>query len=554
MKKLAAVLFLLLILTATVGCTKKDNENKDTQAVSDTNIGDNMQTSTPTTETSNTPETEATPFDKKVNLSLDGKDISEFTIVSKSTKAAERLNSNLENNGICPALPVTSTFTEGKPSIVIEENGFVSDTFSLSIENGNIYLRGSFNIIFDAADYFCKNFIKSFKSDTIELNSSDNYSETVPMSAGYINKSVMNTAIYHRGNTSRLTNILDSAVKGGNVITVAAIGGSITAGSGANSSESGYAKRFFNTITEQLGIKADFVNAGIGATGSAIGAYRLQSDVLDKNPDIVIVEFSVNDADQHVGFSNKEAYENIIRDCLSNGCAVIALCLPQGASGSNLRDGAQNDHKEIGKYYDIPVISITDALRQDFVDGTFVWQDFSNDTVHPNEEGHKLIGTVITDFVRSTYSADKTAEQELPAPLTSDIFSGAVWYNNEDIRPSDYGSFDEVEDPGFYQFKNNWLSEGGEDAEPMVFKLKDCKTAAIMYLVTPTGKGFANGKAVVEVDGKTTEFELKADRETWGSWASPVLAFRSEDGNTHDVTITIHPGDGKLSILRIGQS
>ncbi|MEX0670490.1 MAG: SGNH/GDSL hydrolase family protein [Pirellulales bacterium] len=39
------------------------------------------------------------------------------------------------------------------------------------------------------------------------------------------------------------------------------------------------------------------VNAGIGATNSHYGAARVQTDVLARDPDLVIVEFAVNDFD-----------------------------------------------------------------------------------------------------------------------------------------------------------------------------------------------------------------------------------------------------------------
>ena len=39
----------------------------------------------------------------------------------------------------------------------------------------------------------------------------------------------------------------------------------------------------------------NFYNAGIGGTGSDFGITRLYDDVVSRDPDIVFVEFSVND-------------------------------------------------------------------------------------------------------------------------------------------------------------------------------------------------------------------------------------------------------------------
>ncbi len=37
------------------------------------------------------------------------------------------------------------------------------------------------------------------------------------------------------------------------------------------------------------------INAAIGGTGSDLGVYRLKQDVLDHKPDLMFVEFAVND-------------------------------------------------------------------------------------------------------------------------------------------------------------------------------------------------------------------------------------------------------------------
>lgn len=41
----------------------------------------------------------------------------------------------------------------------------------------------------------------------------------------------------------------------------------------------------------------EFVNAGIGGTDSYLGVHRVNKGVLEYEPDLVLVEFSVNDED-----------------------------------------------------------------------------------------------------------------------------------------------------------------------------------------------------------------------------------------------------------------
>ena len=108
-------------------------------------------------------------------------------------------------------------------------------------------------------------------------------------------------------NLARLQAVLDKAARGEKV-TVAAIGGSITRGASCKTpkNDPAYTERlggeacwFDRTVAwfRQTFPQAEIIgiNAGIGATPSFLGTFRLQRMVLDHQPDLVLVEFSVND-------------------------------------------------------------------------------------------------------------------------------------------------------------------------------------------------------------------------------------------------------------------
>ena len=42
--------------------------------------------------------------------------------------------------------------------------------------------------------------------------------------------------------------------------------------------------------------EVNYVNAGIGATNSYLAVHRVDNDLLAHKPDVVVVEFSVNDS------------------------------------------------------------------------------------------------------------------------------------------------------------------------------------------------------------------------------------------------------------------
>lgn len=78
----------------------------------------------------------------------------------------------------------------------------------------------------------------------------------------------------------------------GENLTVVFIGGSITRGGG----ESGYVRTVEKWLREKWPNSAiNVINAGISGTDSNFGAKRYDRDVLIHEPDLVLIEFAVND-------------------------------------------------------------------------------------------------------------------------------------------------------------------------------------------------------------------------------------------------------------------
>jgi hypothetical protein len=105
-----------------------------------------------------------------------------------------------------------------------------------------------------------------------------------------------------RNGLHRFFNKLDH----GGRVRVAYLGGSITAAEGWRPQS---LKWFADTYPN-----VDFqeINAAISGTGSELGVFRLGQDVLQYSPDLLFVEFAVNDQDESVGRIER-AMEGIVR-------------------------------------------------------------------------------------------------------------------------------------------------------------------------------------------------------------------------------------------------
>ena len=97
----------------------------------------------------------------------------------------------------------------------------------------------------------------------------------------------------NRGNWYAIQQVMERAARG-EEITVGVLGGSITQGCLASKQENCYASRVYQWWSSHFP-KVNFINAGIGGTTSQFGVARVEEDLLRFQPDLVFVEFSVND-------------------------------------------------------------------------------------------------------------------------------------------------------------------------------------------------------------------------------------------------------------------
>jgi lysophospholipase L1-like esterase len=229
---------------------------------------------------------------------------------------------------------------------------------------------------------------------------------------------VMARSLVSAGNAERLQAVFAKAARG-EPIVVAAIGGSITAGGAATKQAPNHyfeqVATWFREHFPKSTVRA--VNAGIGATNSHYGAARVEPHVLAHDPDVVIVEFAVNDFDTR---DFAESYEGLLRKILATRpeTAVICLFFMHGQG-----DNAQTWQQMLGRHYGLPMVSFRDAMWPEFSAGRLTWKDFYADVVHPNDAGHVAAAAMLRDLLATHYAALQSAPQASPAPLPPPLIS-----------------------------------------------------------------------------------------------------------------------------------
>lgn len=212
--------------------------------------------------------------------------------------------------------------------------------------------------------------------------------------------------ILNRGNLTRLKGFMNRAAKGER-LTVGFIGGSITQGFSATDPGKCYAARTVAWLRKIYpNTEFAYVNAGIGATDSQFGAARVQEDLLRWLPDLVFVEFSVND---HSTPHFCETYEGLVRQIYGSASAP-AMVLIHNVYYDTGKSAAYY-HAQVGRHYDLPCISMQNSIYPAVAAGRLPAEKITADFLHPNDLGHALMASVITNFLEKVMH-DKAEEQK----------------------------------------------------------------------------------------------------------------------------------------------
>ena len=239
-----------------------------------------------------------------------------------------------------------------------------------------------------------------------------------------------------------LPNFYAKAKKGATV-TVAFIGGSITQG------EYCYRLQITKYMEQAFPeVRFKWINAGVSGTGTDLGAFRIQEQVLQYKPDLVFIEFAVNGA-------YPDGMEGMIRKIMQTDPHMDACLIYTIYNGqtSPYQKGSMPQNikrlEDIAAYYQLPSIHLGMEPAQLEKEGKLLWKGtqadaagkilFSGDGVHPIAAGGNLYAAAIARGLK------KIREQALASPsshLLPKPLIGSDWEVAGMYLPSQIAVFD----------------------------------------------------------------------------------------------------------------
>ncbi|MDB5104588.1 MAG: Lysophospholipase and related esterase [Fibrobacteres bacterium] len=314
-------------------------------------------------------------------------------------------------------------------------------------------------------------------------------------------------AIVRQGDARRMDGFLRKCISGGEV-RIGFLGGSITGGAAASRPGNRYSSRFC-AFLGRLFPQTRFteINAGIGATNSRYGCSRAQSDLLSHAPDLMVLEFAVND-DWNDSALFMSTMEGLIRKCLSSTNAPVLLYHAMNRNGNSVN---QDYQERLGAYYDLPVVSFLKGLLPAIESGGLRVDSLLSDAVHPNDRGHLAGAYMLFRCVARAHAAwngGGGSPAKPPFPLLSDFYQRSGLMEAGDSTISVAGSTGWIRS----------LDPLGRDAFASVsagaFLELDC-TARELSVGYRKRKGL-NATVEITVDGAVTDTLSNGFPEDWG--------------------------------------
>ena len=345
-----------------------------------------------------------------------------------------------------------------------------------------------------------------------------------------------------------LGNVVRKLTKG-EPVKIGYLGGSITAAAG-------WRVQTLQWFREQYPqAKVEEINAAIGGTGSDLGVFRVQRDALQHKPDLLFVEFAVNDggaSPEHIW----RGMEGIVRQTWAANPRTDICFVYTYRVGyeTDLEQGncprAASAMEMLAEHYGIPSVNVALKVVELENAGKLVFQAneepaegiirFSQDGVHPLEAGHRIytdVGAAAMTDLGSHEPVDhgaKLAESFVDdhwqaakmVPLSPEMLQG----NWKRLEP-------EAQLSRSFSGRMGTIWEAAEPGSKLTFKFRG-SIARIYDLLGPDG-----GQVTVTVDGKTRDKPVPRFDSycTYHRIATLSVAEGADPNEVHTVVIEVHP-------------
>lgn len=139
----------------------------------------------------------------------------------------------------------------------------------------------------------------------------------------------------------------------------------------------------------------------IGGENAVQGEQRFEKDVLSLKPDVVFIDYALND--RWIGLEKaRQAWQNMIEKALKQGCKVVLLTPTPDTTEDILNDSSKleqhsNMIAELAKKYNVGLVDSYGAFKSIAKNGEKI-DFYMSQNNHPNEAGHQVVVKEIVKY------------------------------------------------------------------------------------------------------------------------------------------------------------
>ena len=350
---------------------------------------------------------------------------------------------------------------------------------------------------------------------------------------------VFDSYITYRSTLQNTAKVLHDEKK----LTVAYFGGSVTAGYGASDFDTGGRATDKNSwrakttawLSENFpDAEIESIYAAIGESGTYLGTYIVQDYVIAKNPDLVFIEYAINDT--YGGFDKVRAalqLETIVREiktALPKADIVILLSGDHGQlSGNAWYFPTAQGHADIAEHYNLPLVYMGRALYDHITKNSLSWDSFYKDNVHPLDAGYAYYFEVVKEYLGNallhTQLSDTYKTSQLPALYSDHLLDGdrtLVYATEEMLEGNDGWSRSSANINPVFSKKGSIVQNISDTMKPFTYTFNGTELAIYTNLYSPV-------QYELTVDGETSTVTF--------SGHNPTTVVSGLSGGEHTVTI-----------------
>ena len=297
-----------------------------------------------------------------------------------------------------------------------------------------------------------------------------------------------------------VANIIKRARRG-DALNIVFFGGSLTWG--ANASDPNVTSWRALTMRRlcELYPQARFSvkDSAIGGTGSTLGVFRLERDVFKYSPDLVLLDFTLNDnldgSEDGINDIKNHSYERIIRECIARKVAVLPVFLTakRHTAAEDISVFKRRlEHIQLFEKYQLEYADVLGVMNRKFLSGSLdldaLWPPELGDVTHPHDIGY----AAYTEAFFEEWQRIENSAEKIPV-LPADFISGTKYSNTLRVDLHNYDipgwktDYPRVVSDCYDWLSSRWLDKvivqrisAGSAAVPLTFKVRAVRAAAMI--------------------------------------------------------------------------